>query len=48
AYLLDLLVRKHKMNVRLASAVFAPPFWDELQRMDPEVREAFNLCIVSD
>ena len=42
AYLLDLLVRKHKMDVRLASAVFAPPFWDELERMDPEVRDAFK------
>lgn len=42
AYLLDLLVRKHKMNIRVASAVFAPPFWDEIARMDEESQQAFK------
>lgn len=42
AYLLDLLIRKHGLTKRMASWVFAPPFWDEVDRMDAEQREAFK------
>ncbi len=42
AYLLDLLVRRHKLSLRMASWVFSPPFWDELTRLPKEQQEAFK------
>ena len=42
AYLLDLLVRKHHLSMRMMSWVFAPPFWDEVKRLAPEQAEAFR------
>ncbi len=42
AYLLDLLIRRHGLSKRMASWVFAPPFWDDVDRMDPAEREAFT------
>ena len=42
AYLLDLLIRKHGLSKRMASWVFAPPFWDEVERMSKEEQEAFR------
>ncbi len=42
AYLLDLLIRKHGLTKRQASWVFAPPFWDEIDRMEPEQKQAFE------
>ena len=42
AYLLDLLVRKHGLTRRQASWVFAPPFWDEIDRMPASERRAFE------
>lgn len=42
AYLLDLMVRKHGLSKRMASWVFAPPFWDEVDRMPDEQRKAFT------
>lgn len=42
AYLLDLLIRKHGLSYEMASKVFAPPFWDEIDRMEPEQREAYE------
>ncbi len=38
AYLLDLLIRKHGLPMELACMAFAPPFWDEIERMDPQQR----------
>ena len=42
AYLLDLLIRKHGLSKQMASKVFAPPFWDEIERMDEEEKEAYT------
>jgi len=42
AYLLDLLIRKHGLSKRMASWVFAPPFWDEVDRMPEEQRQAYK------
>jgi glutamate synthase domain-containing protein 1 len=39
AYLWDLLVRRQKLPVELASEVLAPPFWEQIQRMPPEKRQ---------
>ncbi|WP_456430877.1 class II glutamine amidotransferase [Thermosulfuriphilus sp.] len=39
AYLLDLLIRRHRLPIEVACLVFAPPFWEEIDRMDPERRE---------
>ena len=42
AYLLDLLIRKHGLSKEMACAVFAPPFWDEMDRMPEEKRKAYE------
>lgn len=42
AYELDMLVRKHGLSLRMASWVFAPPFWDEIDRMPADQRKAFE------
>ncbi|KUJ95384.1 MAG: hypothetical protein PWR24_1565 [Desulfonauticus sp.] len=42
AYLLDLLIRKHGLSKKMACKVFAPPFWDEIDRMEAEEREAYT------
>ncbi len=39
AYLLDLLIRKHKLPVELACDVLAAPFWEQIDAM-PEERRA--------
>jgi len=36
AYLMDLLVRQHNLPLNLAVRALAPPFWDEIDRMDPK------------
>ncbi|NYT06423.1 MAG: glutamine amidotransferase family protein [Methanomicrobiales archaeon] len=35
AYLTDLLCRRHGLSRELAVRAFAPPFWDEIDRMEP-------------
>ena len=42
AYLLDLLIRKHGLSKELAAKVFAPPFWDEIERMDEDERRLYT------
>ncbi|TSA08316.1 MAG: hypothetical protein D4R73_08810 [Deltaproteobacteria bacterium] len=42
AYLLDLLIRKHGLPIELACKVFAPPFWQEIDRMDKESKRLFT------
>lgn len=42
AYLLDLLVRRHGLSRRLCSKVFAPPFWDEIDRMSEEDQRMYT------
>ena len=39
AYLLDLLIRKQKMSKQMACRVLAPPFWDDINRMEDDERE---------
>ena len=39
AYLFDLLVRKHGLSEELAVKALAPPFWDEIDRMEERERE---------
>ncbi len=38
AYLWDLLVRRHKLPIELASEVLAPRFWEQIDRMPAEKR----------
>ncbi|MDY7001300.1 MAG: glutamine amidotransferase family protein [Thermodesulfobacteriota bacterium] len=42
AYLLDLMIRKHGLSKRMACHVFAPPFWDEIDRMPKAQKQAFT------
>jgi len=39
AYVYDLLVRKHGLPLELACKVVAPPFWTDIESMDPEEAE---------
>ena len=39
AYLIDLLVRRHELDVDLAVRALAPPFWAEIDRMSGAERE---------
>lgn len=39
AYLLDLMLRRHKLPVEIACKVLAPPFWSEIDRLEQEGRE---------
>lgn len=34
AYTFDLLLRKHKIPIRLVAKILAPPFWDEIKSMN--------------
>ncbi|HPL63506.1 MAG TPA: glutamine amidotransferase family protein [Syntrophales bacterium] len=36
AYLLDLLIRRHGLPIEIACLALAPPFWNEVNRMEPE------------
>jgi len=40
AYLFDLLVRRHHLSFEQAATVLAPPFWTEIDRMEPAKAEA--------
>jgi len=42
AYLLDLLIRKHRLGTAMACRVFAPPFWSEIDRMPEQKRKAYE------
>ena len=35
AYIFDLLVRRHGLSIELACKVVAPPFWSDIEEMDP-------------
>ncbi len=39
AYLLDLLIRRHRLPIEIACMALAPPFWEEIDRMPPEERD---------
>lgn len=36
AYLFDLLERRHKLPVEVACMALSPPFWKDIERMEPE------------
>jgi len=42
AYLLDLLIRKHKLPVELACDVLAPPFWEHIDAMPEDRRTLYT------
>jgi glutamate synthase domain-containing protein 1 len=42
AYAIDLLVRRHGLPVEVAARVLAPPFWDDIQRYQPEQKELYS------
>jgi glutamate synthase domain-containing protein 1 len=39
AYAVDLLIRKHGLPIEVVAKIFAPPFWNEMQRRPPEEQE---------
>jgi glutamate synthase domain-containing protein 1 len=42
AYLFDLLVRRHKLPLDVATKALAPPFWKDIDRMAPDRRKAYE------
>ena len=42
AYLFDLLVRRHKLPLEIATKALAPPFWKDIERMPAEQRKAYE------
>jgi glutamate synthase domain-containing protein 1 len=38
-YIFDLLARKHRLPIDAACIAMAPPFWSQIERMEPEKRE---------
>jgi glutamate synthase domain-containing protein 1 len=43
AYLLDLLCRKQRLPIEVATAVLSAPFWEDIDRLeDPELREFYT------
>jgi len=42
AYLVDLLVRRHGLSIRMACKALAPPFWREIDAMPEDEREAMR------
>ncbi|WP_439651948.1 class II glutamine amidotransferase [Methanooceanicella nereidis] len=42
AYLFDLLVRRHKLPIDIATKALAPPFWKDIDRMAPEQKKAYE------
>ena len=54
AYLFDLLLRRHKLPMKIACKALAPPFWDEIDRM-PEseknvmkrIRTVYGSCLIN-
>ncbi|MCK4738524.1 MAG: glutamine amidotransferase family protein [Deltaproteobacteria bacterium] len=42
AYLFDLLVRKHGLDIGMACKVLASPFWKDIDKMDAEDKEIYT------
>jgi len=42
AYLFDLLVRRHRLPLQVATAALAPPFWKDIDAMPEEQRKAYS------
>jgi len=43
AYLLDLLVRRHRLPIEVACKVIAAPFWKAIDRMPPQQRDLYRI-----
>ena len=43
AYAVDLLVRRHGLPMSLVAKVFAPPFWDDIERCSGEEQRLFRV-----
>lgn len=41
-YAFDLLVRKHGLDIETACSVLAPPFWRNMERMEPAKKEMYT------
>jgi glutamate synthase domain-containing protein 1 len=39
AYAVDLLIRKHGLPIEAVAKIFAPPFWNDVERRPPEEQE---------
>jgi len=39
AYAVDLLIRKHGLPIEVMAKIFAPPFWNDIERRPPEEQE---------
>jgi glutamate synthase domain-containing protein 1 len=39
AYLFDLLIRRHNLPMEMAVKALSAPFWDNIDRMEPQVKE---------
>ncbi len=39
AYAVDLLVRKHKLPIEIAAKIFAPPFWNQIERLEEDEKQ---------
>jgi glutamate synthase domain-containing protein 1 len=44
AYMIDLMVRRHGLDLDLAVRALAPPFWEEIDRM-PEAEQEWNRAL---
>jgi glutamate synthase domain-containing protein 1 len=42
AYLLDLLIRKHRLPIKIACNALAAPFWKHIDRMEPDEKEIYT------
>lgn len=42
-YLVDLLLRRHKLPLEIACRAMAPPFWTQIERMSVEDRDMFKM-----
>ncbi len=42
AYLVDLLVRKHRVHIDYLGAILASPFWEQIERMDAQKKHFFS------
>ncbi|MEM4297471.1 MAG: glutamine amidotransferase family protein [Nitrososphaerota archaeon] len=42
AYAFDLLVRRHRLSFEVASKVLAPPFWSQIEAMEPEEKTLYS------
>ena len=43
AYLLDLLIRRHRLPVEVACDVLAAPFWEQIERMPESKRRVYSV-----